>query len=478
MLMDWISSTTLTYFIYSIYYYFAVNSIYLILLLIAIFSIRKQMKSRLLIDSMKHRFSVFAPGISVLAPAYNEEATISESIKSFLMLDYPNYEVIVINDGSKDRTLQRLKETFLLEPDSFFYDGRLSKTLILGTYRSKLHPNLIVIDKENGGKADALNVGIGFSQLDIFCTVDSDSLLETDALSRIVVPFIEDPLRTIASGGTIRIANGSIIKHGRVQTPQLPRTFLPLIQVIEYTRAFLCGRIGWNAFNATLVISGAFGLFSKQAIQKIGGYLEGSVGEDMELVVRIHRHYRDRDEDYRVVFVPDPVCWTEAPENLSTLRRQRNRWQRGLADTLFKNNDMLLNPRYGFLGLFAIPYFFFVELLGPLIELLSYAALIIGSLLGVLERETLILYFVAGIFYGILMNIAALVMSEIYFPKYPQVRQFLKLLSISFLEAFGYRQLNLIWRLEGLYDYWRGNKAWGKMQRKGFQDNLPTSKAS
>lgn len=223
---------------------------------------------------MKHRFSIFAPGISVLAPAYNEEATISESIKSFLMLDYPNYVVIVINDGSKDKTLERLKETFLLESDSFFYDGRLSKTTIRGTYRSKLHPNLIVIDKENGGKADALNVGIGFSQLDIFCALDSDSLLETDALSRIVIPFIEDPKRTIASGGTIRIANGSIIKHGRVQKAELAETFLPLMQVIEYTRAFLCGRIGWNAVDATLVISGAFGLFSKQAIQKIGGYLE------------------------------------------------------------------------------------------------------------------------------------------------------------------------------------------------------------
>ncbi len=478
MFLQWISTITLSYFKYSIYYYFTVNSIYLILLLMAVISIRKQMKSRLLIDSMKHRFSVFAPGISVLAPAYNEEATISESIKSFLMLDYPNYEVIVINDGSTDKTLERLAETFFLEKDSFFYDSRLSKTEIRGTYRSKLHPNLIVIDKDNGGKADALNVGIGFSQLDIFCAVDSDSLLETDALARIVVPFIEDPLRTIASGGTIRIANGSVIKHGRVQQAELPRTFLPLMQVIEYTRAFLCGRIGWNAFNATLVISGAFGLFSKQAIQKIGGYLEGSVGEDMELIVRIHRYYRARDEDYRVVFVPDPVCWTEAPENIATLRRQRNRWQRGLADTLFKNKDMILNPHFGGLGLFAIPYFFFVELLGPLVELASYATLLIGGLLGVLDRQTLILYFVAGIFYGILMNIAALLMGEIYFPKYPKVRQFLKLILISFLEAFGYRQLNLIWRLEGLYDYWRGNKSWGKMQRKGFQNNPPTSKAS
>lgn len=476
--MAWLTAITLSYFKFSIYYYFAINTIYLVLLVMAIISIRKQMKSRLLIDSMKHRFSVFAPGISVLAPAYNEEATISESIKSFLMLEYPKYEVIVINDGSKDQTLQRLKDSFLLEPEKIFYDSSLSKTQIRGTYRSKIHPNLVVIDKENGGKADALNVGIGFSQLEIFCAVDSDSLLETDALTRVVVPFIEDPISTIATGGTVRIANGSSIKHGRVNKANLPKNFLPLMQVIEYTRAFLCGRIGWNAFNATLVISGAFGLFSKHAVKKVGGYLEGSVGEDMELIVRIHRYFRQEDNEYRVVFVPDPVCWTEAPESTSVLKRQRNRWQRGLADTLYKNKDLLLNPRFGFIGLFAMPYFFFVELIGPVIEILSYVALALGVGLGILDQPTLILYLTAGVFYGLLMNIAALLMSEIYFSKYPRVSQFIKLIFVSIFEAFGYHQMNIIWRLQGLWDFVRGNKSWGQMQRKGFQSDTATKKAS
>jgi cellulose synthase/poly-beta-1,6-N-acetylglucosamine synthase-like glycosyltransferase len=463
-----LKTTVLFLFELSIRYYFAVNTAFLILLVVAILSIRKQMKSRLLIESIQDRFSVFAPGISILAPAYNEEATIAESVKSFLMLHYPTYEIVVINDGSSDATLERLKSTFLLERQPVFYDARLSKTKIRGTYRSKLHPNLLVVDKENGGKADALNVGIGFSQYGIFCAVDSDSLLELDALTRIVVPFIHEPEITIASGGTVRIVNGSVIKHGRVLKAGLPTKFLPLMQVIEYTRAFLCGRIGWNVLNSTLVISGAFGLFSKAAIQEIGGYLEGSVGEDMELVVRIHRHYRERQQRYQVVFVPDPVCWTEAPESVEILSRQRNRWQRGLADTLMKNKDMLMNPRFGALGLIAMPYFFFVELFGPVIEVVSLICLAIGAYLGLLNSESIALYFLAGVFYGVLMNIASVLIGEVYFSKYPGLRQFGALLAISLVEAFGYRQLTLLWRLKGLKDYARGNKSWGKMSRVGF----------
>jgi cellulose synthase/poly-beta-1,6-N-acetylglucosamine synthase-like glycosyltransferase len=478
IIMQVLRMLVVTFFEWSTYFYFLVNSIYLFLLIIAIVSIRQQMKSRLLIESLKDRFSIFAPGISILAPAYNEEATIAESIKSFLMLDYPTYEIVVINDGSTDRTLERMKTAFLMEPDSLFYDSGLSQTVVRGTYRSKIHPNLVLIDKTNGGKADALNVGIGFAQHGIFCAVDSDSLLEEDALTRIVVPFIQDPDITIASGGTVRIVNGSTIKHGRVVKAGLPGRFLPLMQVIEYTRAFLCGRIGWNAFNATLVISGAFGLFSKSAVQNIGGYLEGSVGEDMELIVRIHRHYRKLEEGYRVVFIPDPVCWTEAPESLQILRRQRNRWQRGLADTLFKNKDMLLNPRFGLLGLFAFPYFFFVELMGPLIEVLSLICLGLGAAFGILNRESIILYFIAGIFYGILMNISSILMGEIYFSKYPKLRQFAALVAVSLVEAVGYRQLTLFWRLEGLYDYCRGNKSWGTMKRVGFTQSTPKPEES
>lgn len=476
--LNWAKDIVLGFFKWSIYYYFAVNSVYLILLAIAAYSIRQQMRSRLLIESLKYRFAVFAPGISVLAPAYNEEATIIESVKSFLMLEYPKHEIVVINDGSKDQTLARLKEAFLLEEANFFYDSRFSKSVIRGMYRSRLHPNLIVIDKENGGKADALNVGIGVAEHNIFCAVDSDSLLETDALTRIVIPFIQEPDRTIASGGTVRIANGSVIKHGRVTQAGLSTKFLPLMQVIEYTRAFLCGRIGWNAFNATLVISGAFGLFSKPAVQKIGGYLEGSVGEDMELVVRIHRHYRDSGEDYSVVFVPDPVCWTEAPESIRILQKQRNRWQRGLADTLFKNKDMLLNPKYGFLGIFAVPYFFFVELFGPIVELLSIVCLILGATFQFLDHDTMVLYFVAGVFYGILMNIASLLIGEIYFSKYPKISQFATLLAVSLVEAIVYRPMTLWWRLQGLYDYFAGNKSWGTMSRVGFGGAPPASTPS
>ena len=459
------------FFVFSIYYYFLINTTYLVLLIAALFSLRNQMKTRPLYQLMRKRSSLHSPPISVIAPAYNEEATIRESIKSFLMLNYPAFEVIVVNDGSKDNTLAALKDAFLLEPSYIPYDGALSNTEVRGVFISKLHPNLIVIDKVNGGKADALNVGIGFSQYDVFCAVDSDSILEDDALLRIAVPFIEDPERTVASGGTIRIANGSSVRYGRVHSAKLPVDFLGLVQIVEYTRAFLCGRIGWNAFNATLVISGAFGLFSKSLVKAVGGYLEGSVGEDMELIVRLHRHLRERKADYSIVFIPDPVCWTEAPNSYAMLSRQRNRWQRGLAQTLFENKKMLFNPKYGVLGLFAFPYYFFVELLGPLVELLALICLIIGSLAGVLERETVILFFAAGFLYGLIMTLFALLIEERYFSKYPKPSQFLLLMAISVLEAFGYHQINVFWRIRGLYDYWRGNTQWGQMKRSGFSSS-------
>ena len=460
-----------TFFKFSIICYFTANTIYIVLMLAATYSIGKRIRTKpFLIESMKRKSPVFAPSISILAPAFNEEISIVESVKSFLTLDYPRYEIIVINDGSKDQTFAKLKQAYMLQKENIYYDNRLSKTLVFGTYRSKLHPNLIVIDKENAGKADALNVGIGYSSFDVVCAVDSDSILEEDALIRIAIPFIEDPVRTIASGGTIRIVNGSVVKHSRVVQARLSYNFLTLVQTVEYLRAFLCGRVGWNVFNATLVISGAFGLFNKQAVISVGGYHKESIGEDMELVVRLHRHYREneRGTPYSIVFIADPVCWTEAPNSLSGLYRQRHRWQRGLADTLFRNWTLLFNPKYGFIGLVAVPYFWFIELLGPIFEILSYICLILGGAFGILNHEMILLFFMIGIIYGLVMTVAAILTEEMYFSKYPSVNSFFKFMSAAILESFGYRQLTSLWRLSGLLSYFRGNKAWGQHNRNGF----------
>ena len=449
-------------------YFFLTNSFYVLLLITAWFSIQRQYRIKPLLDILRKRFPSFAPSISILAPAYNEQLTIVESIQSFLMLDYPNYEVIVINDGSKDKTLARLIEFFKMEPEFVPYEARLSLTPIRGTYRSVIHPNLLVIDKENGGKADALNVGLGHTQFDIVCAVDSDSILENDALLKVAVPFFEDPVHTVASGGTIRIVNGSRVRYGRVEQITLPPKFFVLMQIVEYTRAFLCGRIGWNVFNANLIVSGAFGLFSRQAVIDVGGYMTGSIGEDMELVMRLHRHFLERKKKYSIVFIPDPVCWTEGPADYASLRKQRDRWQRGLADTLIRNRSLFLNPKYGFIGLFAFPYFFLVELLAPIIELSAVFYIVYVLLFRPNDVADFYMLFLVGVLYGMAVSMAAIVMESVYFPKYTRWSQFLLLFTVCFLESFGYRQITSSWRLQALIKYFRGDKSWGYLQRAGF----------
>ena len=452
----------------SVAYFFMVNTFFLFLIVAAAFALTKLTRSRPVGSNLVGLSSSLAPSISILAPAYNEQETVVESVKSFLSLNYPSFEVVVINDGSKDETLQRLISAFHLEPTEILYDRSLSDTEVKQIYMSVIHPNLYVVDKVNGGKADALNVGIGVCQYDIFCAVDSDSLLEGDALVRVAIPFLEDPSKVVAAGGTVRIANGTKVKFGRVESIGLPRNFLVLMQVIEYTRAFLCGRIGWNLFNATMVISGAFGIFSKKAVQAVGGYTHGSVGEDMELILRLHKYHLINKIPYSIVFVPDPVCWTEAPADFKSLGKQRDRWQRGLADTLYRHRHMIFNPRYGVVGLVALPYFFLVELLGPVLEICAAIVLFALLLFGGMDQDLLIMFFCASILYGVVLSLASLLIEEVFFSKYGKAKQFLALLAICLAESLWYRQVQTYWRVVGLVKYFRGDATWGQIQRAGF----------
>lgn len=452
----------------SISYFVFVNSAYLLLIFGASIALTKITKSRPIGSNLVGLSSSLAPSISILAPAYNEQETVVESVKSFLALNYPSFEVVVINDGSKDETLARLIEAFSLKPTDLIYDSTLSPTPVRQIYQSFIHPNLFVVDKANGGKADALNVGLGVCQYDIFCAVDSDSLLEGDSLTKVALPFLEDPERVIATGGTVRIANGTSVKFGRVETIGLPNNWLVLMQIIEYTRAFLCGRIGWNVLNATLVISGAFGLFSKKAVKSVGGYLSESIGEDMELILRLHKYHRRNKIPYSIVFVPDPVCWTEAPADVQSLGKQRDRWQRGLADTLLRHREMIFNPRYGVLGMIALPYFLFVELLGPVFEAISILVILGGLLIGGYDPLLLKMFFVASLLYGAILSLAALLIEEVFFSKYSSARQFLALLGICLIESLWFRQLSSWWRLKGLFKFIRGDHTWGHLTRAGF----------
>jgi cellulose synthase/poly-beta-1,6-N-acetylglucosamine synthase-like glycosyltransferase len=417
--------------------------------------------------------SGFLPPITIIAPAYNEQATCVESTHSLLALEYPEYEVLVINDGSKDETLACLKQAFALVESPRMTSADLPTANIRAVYQSSRIPNLWVIDKENGGKADSLNTGINYSLSPLFCAVDADSLLEKGALTRIVRPYIENS-DTVAVGGIIRIINGSKVEAGTVSNIRMPDNLLARFQVLEYFRAFLAGRMGWEAFNATFIISGAFGLFHRQAVVDAGGYSTKrngfeTVGEDIELVVRLHRYCHENRRPYRISYVPDPVAWTECPESLKVLHRQRSRWQRGLLESTTRHLKMLFNPAYGRIGMLAFPYFFILEGLGPIIEFFAY--LMFFYLLFFVTPDTFLFmacFFLAAFVLGIALSFLAISLEEISFKRYPKFSDLSQLFFLSVLESFGYRQLNAWWRIHGVYSFMRGKKEWGKMERKGF----------
>jgi cellulose synthase/poly-beta-1,6-N-acetylglucosamine synthase-like glycosyltransferase len=383
------------------------------------------------------------------------------------MLDYPLFEVIVINDGSADNTLETLIEEFELRPTARSFEYAVPCKPVRCVYESATYSNLVLVDKDNGGKADALNAGLNLSLYPLFCAIDADSILDSDALLRLVRPFIEAPGVTIAAGGVVRVANGCDIRGGRVRQVQLVRRALPLIQIVEYLRAFLFGRMGWSGGNSLLVISGAFGLFDKRTAVLAGGYATNTVGEDMELVVRMHRVVHDRKQAYRIGFVPDPICWTEVPETLRVLRRQRTRWQRGLIDTIVRHCGMIGRPRYGTVGLVSLPAFALFEMISPLIEFLGYLLLPILWWHGLLDAAYAGTFLVLSLIYAVLVSVLAVLLEDLAFRRYPRLRDLGVLVGGAILENLGYRQLTVWWRVRAFWEYFRGDLSWGAMERQG-----------
>lgn len=448
-------------------YFLAVNAVYLFTSLLAFRGMSTYAERVRSLDFRELLTRGAAPPITLLAPAYNEEATCVESVRSLLALEYPDFEVLVVNDGSKDATVERLREAFELVPGDRIPTAGVPTARIRQVYRSRRHPNLWVIDKENGGKADALNAGLNHCQTPLFCAMDADTLLERDALHRVVRPFLEDET-TVAVGGTIRIVNGCRVRHGLVEEVGLPRNLLARIQVLEYLRAFLAGRMGWDALEATLIISGAFGTFQRAAVVEAGGYATDTVGEDMELVVRLHRRMRERKVPYRIRFLPDPVAWTEAPESARVLGRQRDRWQRGLAQVLTRHRVMLLNPRYGRIGTLAYPYFVFLEMFGPFFELIGYLSVPILLLTGKVNLLFAATFLAVAVGLGLVLSVLAVALEELTFRRYPRRSDLYRLFLLAFAENIGYRQLSAWWRIRGMWNWLRKDESWGKMERKGF----------
>ena len=407
------------------------------------------------------------PPVTLIAPMYNEETVCVEAVRALLGVDYASKEILVVNDGSKDGTVVRLTEAFRLVPALRAPVADIDTAPVRAAYRSLDRPDLWLIDKDNGGRSDAINVGINHCRTPLLCTLDGDSILDPDAIHRAVRPFLEDAT-TVAVGGTIGIVNDCTVYHGRVTNVRMPRSWPARFQVLEYIWAFSASRVGWAAARALPLISGAFGLFRREAVVAVGGLERHTVGEDFEMTMKLHRYHRDRKIPYRIDFAPDAVSWTECPPTLKVLGRQRDRWHRGAFEVVTKHRAMLFNPRYGRIGLVSLPVFVLVELCGPIAEVLGYVALLVSWLTGALNAPAALLLLAVAASLGVAQSVAAIALQEYAFRRYRRIGDVALLIFLTVVENVGYHQLSVIWRLHGLWKFLRKDTSWGEMTRTGF----------
>jgi len=448
-------------------YYLLSNLINLALLIIAIYK-NTLHRYRLASLRMESLASPFAPPISLLVPAHNEELGIVANVRSLLRLDYAQLEVIVVNDGSSDKTLDVMRENFGLHRAPIVYVSDIETAPVMAIYRSATHPRLLVLDKKSAGsKADAINAGINAATSPYVCVVDADSILEKDSLSRIMAGVMLDPQRVIAVGGIVRILNGSKVQNAELKEVHLPHTHIEMLQVIEYLRAFLVGREAWAGFNLLPIISGAFGIFRRDLLLKIQGFRAEAVGEDFDLIVRLHRYMHDHNLPYHINFIPDPTCWTEAPSDYRSLARQRARWHKGLLDTLWASRGMLFKKRYGRVGAVILPYMWLFECFAPALEVVGYSTIILAAVLGCLSHEFFVQFLLFGYAFATLISVGSVLLEELNYRRYGRWREVAWLLTYCLFEHLPYRQLTMIWRLRGMWEYLRGDVRWHELKRTG-----------
>lgn len=439
---------------------------YIVLNAIAFFGLKRYVRLHRVDDELS-LYTGLEPPITVVVPAYNEGLTIVSSIRSILQLHYPEMEIVIVNDGSKDNTLQALIDAFDFEPFEECVRESIPTKPIRRVYLSRSINNLRLVDKDNGGKADAINAGINLTRSPLFCCIDADSVLEPSSLLRVVQPFLTQE-GTVASGGTVRIANGCKVRYGHIVKRGVPSNVLAMFQLIEYLRAFLFGRMGWAEINGLLIISGAFGVFHKESVARVGGYATGTIGEDMELIVRMHRLLPKMGYPSHVDFTPDPVCWTEAPEKLKDLQGQRVRWHRGLTESLYLNRGLLFARGSGVVGWFSFPFFVIVEWFGPFVELAGYLFTIYLLVFADAQLITVLLVYLFAVSMSVFLSVIGFLLDEITHPGGATPKELLRMTVFSLLECFGYRQLNMYYRLKGAINWMTGAKStWGSMSRTG-----------
>ena len=444
-------------------YYLVITATYLILIFISMGRLRqfiKETHTDFYVDQ-----SLAPTPVSIIVPCMNEEKTITETVKSLLLINFDTYELIVVNDGSSDSSLKNLIDTFQLKRADIAYNDWIPTNKVRGIYASIKIPNLIVLDKYNGGKADALNSGLNISRYPLICAIDADSILEKNALQKMIVPFLKDE-HMVAVGGMVRIANGCQIQGGILKKVELPDSAIIIHQIIEYLRTFLTNRIGFEKINSLLIISGAFGLFKKSVVLDLGGY-KNTIGEDMDLTIRIHKHFRKNRIKYKVDFVADAECWTQAPSDYKSLKSQRIRWQIGLIDTMWNHKDMLLNPIYGIVGIFSLPYFWFFEMFGPIVEFFGYLTFIFLILSGVVSVYFVWIFIMAYLF-GVFFSLSAILLEELSYMHYKKFSEAGLLIFYSLADQLWYRPLLTWWRLLAFFKFRKNRQTWGRIHRKTF----------
>ncbi len=443
---------------------------YLLLGVFSAIALRKYIRKNSYINYNSLVLSPLSPKISIIAPAFNESKTIIDNIRTLLSLYYNNFEVIIVNDGSTDNTFELVKDAYDLIRVNYYFDYRIPCERIKGVYRSKnpSYNRLTVIDKNNGGKADSLNAGINICHSGLFVSIDADSIIEPDSILKLVKPFLEEKERkVIGTGGVIRIVNSCDIERGHIREIRIPSKILPRLQVLEYTRAFLLGRMAWSQLDGLMLISGAMGIFDRETVIRAGGYSVNTVGEDMELVLRMRRFMTDHKEKYEVTYIPDPLCWTEVPSDLKSLRKQRTRWTRGLVESLLTHHHMFFNIKYGRLGMLGYPYWFFFEWMAPLIAFAGFIYTIYLIIVNALNWPFYLLLFIFVYTFAVSLSSWAVLFEEITFHKYKRKRDVLKLLSVALFEPFFY-PVHTYFAIRGNLEAMRGKKGWGKAERNGF----------
>jgi len=443
---------------------------YLLLGIFSAIALRKYLRKNSYINYNSLVLSPLSPKISIIAPAFNESKSIIDNIRTLLALYYNNFEVIIVNDGSTDNTFELVREAYDLIRVNYYFDYRIPCERIRGVYRSKdpSYNRLTVIDKNNGGKADSLNAGINICHSNLFVSIDADSIIESDSILKLVKPFLEEKDRkVIGTGGVIRIVNSCEVERGHIREIKIPKQILPRLQVLEYTRAFLLGRMAWSQLDGLMLISGAMGIFDRETVINSGGYSTKTVGEDMELVLRMRRYMAEKDQKYEVTYIPDPLCWTEVPSDLKSMRKQRTRWTRGLIESLKTHRKMFMNWNYGRLGMLGYPYWFLFEWMAPLIAFAGFVYTIYLIIRDALNWPFYLLLFLFVYSFAVSLSTWAVLFEEITFHKYKKKRDVLKLLSVALIEPFIY-PIHTYFAVRGNIEAMRGKKSWGHAERNGF----------